>query len=154
MGVAGLPPCWLFGLRWPNTGAYPCSLFGLMADSGKAPAKEYFPELLLPVSLSSWWKQAPLASAGGPPTLADRSGSVSYGVTAPSPGPRCAHYFVCALQEWSLYLPQSCQSPAIKSHYPSKSDSLGIPPPIAGPPSWEAWRGPQNLHSSWWTYVV
>ena len=58
MGGAGFPPCWLFGLRWPNTGAYPGSLVGLMADSGRAPAKGYFPELLLPVSLSSWWVRA------------------------------------------------------------------------------------------------
>ena len=54
MGGAGFPPCWLFGLRQPNTGAYPGSLVGLMTDSGRAHAKEYFPELLLPVSLSSW----------------------------------------------------------------------------------------------------
>ena len=55
-------------------------------------------------------------SAGDPPTLAGGSGSVSLGFTAPSPGSRCAHYFVCTLQEWSLCFPQSCQSPAIKSH--------------------------------------
>ena len=60
--------------------------------------------------------QPPPASAGDPPTLEDRSGSVSPGVTASSPGSRCTHYFVCALQEWSLCFPQSCQSPAIKSH--------------------------------------
>ena len=47
----------------------------------------------------------PPTSAGDPPTLAGRSGSVSPGFTAPSPGSRCAHYFVCALQEWSLFLP-------------------------------------------------
>ena len=50
------------------------------------------------------------ASAGDPPTLAGRSGSVSYGDTAPFPGSWCTHYFVCALQEWSLWFPQSCQS--------------------------------------------
>ena len=59
--------------------------------------------------------QLPPASAGDPPTVAGRSGSVSYGVTAPSLGPRRAHYFVCALQEWSLCFLQSCRSPAIKS---------------------------------------
>ena len=99
MGGAGFPPCWFFGLRWPNTGAYLGSLVGLMADSGRAHAKEYFPELLLPVSLSSRWATAtPPASAGDPPTLAGRSGSASYGVTAPSPGSRCTNYFVCALK--------------------------------------------------------
>ena len=58
MGGAEFPPCWLVGLRQPNTGAYPGSLVGLMADSGRAHAKEYFPELLLPVSLSSQWDTA------------------------------------------------------------------------------------------------
>ena len=53
MDGAGFPPCWLFGLRRPNTGAYPGSLVGLMVDSGRAHTKEYFPELQLPVSLSS-----------------------------------------------------------------------------------------------------
>ena len=43
-----------------------------MVDSGKAHAKEYFPELLLPVSLSPWETQPPPASAGDPPTLAGR----------------------------------------------------------------------------------
>ena len=116
LGGAGFPPCSCFGLRRPNTGAYLGSLVGLMADSGRAHAKEYFPERLLPVSLSLGELHLPPASAGDPLTLAGLSGSVSCGVTVPSPGSRCTHYFVCALQEWSLCFPQSCQSPAIKSH--------------------------------------
>ena len=86
MGGAGFPPCWLFGLRRPNIGAYPGSLMWLMSDSGSTHAKKYFPELVLPVSLSLGEPQPPPASAGDPPTLAGVSGSVSYGVTAPSPG--------------------------------------------------------------------
>ena len=58
MHEAGFPPCWLFGVKWSNTGAYLGSLVGLMADSGRAHTKEYFPELLLPVSLCSWWDTA------------------------------------------------------------------------------------------------
>ena len=58
MGGAGFPPCWLFGLRHPNTGAYLGSLVGLMTDSGRTHTKEYFPELLLPVSLSPRWATA------------------------------------------------------------------------------------------------
>ena len=38
--------------------------------------------------------EPPPACAGDPPTPAGRSGSVSPGVTAPSPGSRFAHYFV------------------------------------------------------------
>ena len=40
---------------WPEATQHwslPGSLVGLMADSGRAHAKEYFPKLLLPVSLS------------------------------------------------------------------------------------------------------
>ena len=36
MGGAGFPPCWLFGLRQPNTGAYLGSLVGLMTDFERA----------------------------------------------------------------------------------------------------------------------
>ena len=54
---------------------------------------------------------------------------------------------MCALQEWSFYFPHSCGSPAIKSCWPSKLDFLGTPPPIAGPPGWEAQLRAQNLHS-------
>ena len=31
------------------------------------------------------------------------------------PGSWCAHYFVCALQEWRLCFPLSCQSPVVRS---------------------------------------
>ena len=103
LGGSGFPPCWLFCLRQRNTGAYPCSLVGLMADSGRAHAKEYFPEPPLPVSLSPRETEPAPASAGDPSTLAGRSGSVSPRVIAPSPGSRCAHYSVCALQEWGLW---------------------------------------------------
>ena len=55
MGGAGFPPCSLFGLRQPNTGVYLGSLVGPMADSWRAQAKEYLPELLLPASVSPQW---------------------------------------------------------------------------------------------------
>ena len=58
MGGAGFLPCWLFGLRRSSTGAYLGSLVGLMADSGRVQNKEYFLELLLPVSLSPQWATA------------------------------------------------------------------------------------------------
>ena len=51
MGGAEFPT---FGcLAWGNPALEPTgSLVGLMADSRRAHAREYFPELLLPVSLS------------------------------------------------------------------------------------------------------
>ena len=152
VGLCSLP---VGCLAWGDPALEPTGyLAGLIIDSGKAHAKEYFPELLLPVSLSPWCVIATPASARDPLTLAGRSGSVPYGVTASSPGAWCAQDFVCALQEWNICFPQSCQSPVIKSCWPSKSDSLRIPPPIARPPSWETWRGAWNLHSSGWTSMV
>ena len=57
MGGVEFPSCWLFGLRRPSTGAY--RLFGgVMADFWRVDAKGYFPELLLPVSLSLQWATA------------------------------------------------------------------------------------------------
>ena len=154
MGGAGFPPCWLFGLKWPNTGAYLGCLVGLMADSGRAHTKEYFPELLLPVSLSSWWDTAT-------PRLYRRPSNTStYIWFRPLWGhcsfpwvPMCTLLCVCPPKVDSLFPPvlsKSCnQIPlAFKVWFSRKSSS------IAGPPGWEAWHGAQNLHSSGWTSVV
>ena len=78
--------------------------------------------------------QSPPASAGDPPTLAGRSGSVSCGVTAPSPGSRCIHYFVCALQEWGLCFPQSCRNPASLQSLILWEFPLSFSDPQAGKP--------------------
>ena len=48
-----------------------------------------------------------------------------------SPVSRCAQGFVCALQE---PVSQSCGSSVIKSHWPSKSNFLGVLSPFAGLP--------------------
>ena len=77
-------------------------------------------------------------SVGDPPILAGRSGPVFYGVTAFFPGSWCTQYFLCALEEWNFCFLQSCGSPAIKSCWLSKLDSLGTPPSVARPPGWEA----------------
>ena len=47
--------------------------------------------------------QPPPASAGDHPILAGSSGLVSYGSLLLFPGSWCTYYFVCALQEWSLF---------------------------------------------------
>ena len=62
----------------------------------------------------------------------------------------CRQSFVFALQDWSLCFPQSCGSLVIKSCWPSKSDSLGIPSPFvgSGSPGWEAWHGVLNCQNS------
>ena len=84
MGLSSLP---VGCLAWYNPALEATGSFvGLTVDSRRAHVKEYFPDLLLPVSLSLQWATAasPPASAGDPPTLPVISGSVSYGVTAPS----------------------------------------------------------------------
>ena len=96
------------------------SLVGLMADSGRAHTKEYFPELLLPVSLSPRWATATPASAGDPPTLAGRSGSVCCGVTAPSSWVlMCTLLCVCPPRVESLFPPvllKSCNQILLAFH--------------------------------------
>ena len=95
------------------------------------------------------------ACPGDHPTLAVRSGSVSCGITAPSSGSWCKQdFFVCVIQEWSLCFSQSFWIPAIKFLWPAKSDSLGIASLYTGFPSWETWRGAQNLHNKGGTYLV
>ena len=86
MGGAEFPPCWSFGLRWPSTGA--CRLFG-GANGGlqEGSCQGVLPRTSAASVLVPTVSHSPQThtSAGDPPTLAGRSGSVSYGVTAPSP---------------------------------------------------------------------
>ena len=65
-----------------------------------------------------------------------------------SSGSWCTQDFVCALQDWSLCFPQSSGRPTIKSHWSSRSDSLGIPSPFVRSPGWEASCRVQNLRNS------
>ena len=123
-------------------------MVGLMATS-----KRVYTKRGLPVPCPCGEPLPTRASTGGPPTLAGGSGSVTCRVTAPFLWVlACAG--VCALQHWGLCFPQSCGSPIIKSHWPSRPDSLGIPSPFVRSPGWEAWRGVQNLHSSGRTSLV
>ena len=57
-------------------------------------------------------------------TLTGKSGSVSCGVTAPFFRVPGAHKVLCVLSK--NLSPQSCVSSVIKSHWPSKSNSLGF----------------------------
>ena len=74
-------------------------------------------------------RQATIDTCRDSKTLTGKSDSVSCGVTAPFPWVLVCTRFVCALQE-SLF-PWSCGNSVIKSQWPSKSDSLGIPSPFA-----------------------
>ena len=71
-----------------------------------------------------------------------------------SSGSWCVQSFVCALPDWSLCFPQPSGEPIIKSRWPSRPDSLGIPSPFVRSPGWEAWHGVQNLYNSVRTSLV
>ena len=109
------PPAWLFGLRWPSTGAY--RLFG-GANGGLW--EGFCQWALLRIAAAS---VCPLSepraiptTAGDPPTLAGRSGLASYVVTAFFSWVLVHTRLLCVPpypQEWSLCFPQSCGTPAI-----------------------------------------
>ena len=50
-----------------------------------------------------------------------------------SSGSWCTQDLVCALQDWSLYFPQSCGSLIIKSQCLSRSEFQGFPVPLSDP---------------------
>ena len=105
MGGAEFPPCWLFGLKWPSTGCY--RLFGgangwFWEGSHQGVLPRTAPASVLVPMVS----HSHSTSAGDPPTLAGRSGSVSYGVTAPSPWVlMCTLLCVCPQRVESLFSP-------------------------------------------------
>lgn len=72
--------------------------------------------------------------AGDPQTRAGRSGSTSCGAAPSLCILVCTRFCVCPLRVTSLFL-MVCGSHAIKSPWPSKSDSLGILRPFAGSPA-------------------
>ena len=96
MGEAVFPPCWFFGLRQRSTAAY--RIFG--GANGRLWEASH--QWVLPrtsaasVLFPAVSHSHPSTSAGDPLTLAGRSGSVSYGVTAPSPWVLvCTLFCVC-----------------------------------------------------------
>ena len=61
------------------------------------------------------------------------TGSVCSGGTAPFCWVLVHTSFVCAFGEWSLFFPQSCGSPVIKSCWPHGQVSWGFPVPFLDP---------------------
>ena len=163
MGGVALPPC-CFAWGNPALGST-SSMVRLMVTSKRTYAKGHLPGLLFPGPHRHDKPQLTHTSAEDSPVIADLVHS-PMGSLLFSLGSWCTQDFVCALQEWSLWFPQSCGSPVIKSCSPSKAGSLEVPSPFARYPVWEAWREAQNLHnsgrtslvvlfsSSWVTYLV
>ena len=86
MGGAEFPPWWLFGLRRPSTGTY--RLFRVAngrLQEGSCQEVSTSQNFCCQCPCPCGEPQPPPAAARDPPTPAGRSGSVSYGVTAPSP---------------------------------------------------------------------
>ena len=130
------------------------SVVGLMVTFKRVYAKGDLPKQLLPVTQSLGEPLATHSSTGDPPALAGSFGSVSYGVTAPFPWVSvCSRFCLCPLR-LELLFSRSCGSLMIKSHWPSRSDSLGIPSPFVGSPGWGAWYGVPNLYNSGRTSLV
>ena len=109
-----------------------------MADSGKVHEKSTSQNFCCQCPCPQGETQPPPASAGAPSTLAGRSGSVSHGVTSPSPGSQCTHYFLCAFQEWSLFSPRTVK---VLQSNPARLQSLilwefllPLPDPQVGKP--------------------
>lgn len=81
--------------------------------------------------------------------LEGRYESVSYEVGVFSP--LCVLMYtriLCVPLKVEFLFLHTCKSPAIKSCWASKTDTLGTPPPIAELPGWEAQHRAHNIHSS------
>ena len=126
-------------------------MVGLMTTS-KAYTKEGLPRLLLPVPHFLWWASADACLHRRLFDLQVFLVQSPVGSLLPSLGSQCTWDFVPSKSE--VCFPQSCRSPIIKSYWPSRSDSLGIPSPFVGSAGWQAWRGVQNLHNSGKTSLV
>ena len=152
MGGAGFPPCWLFGLRCPSTGA--CRLLGGARSQCQNGDLQDSSRQWIFTGASATSVLAPTVSHSWPLPPQEILQDLPVGLAqAPMesllcPGSQCTWNLVCTLQEWSLCFPQSCGAPALKPHWPSKPNALGAPPPEARPPpGWGAWYGSQNSHS-------
>ena len=150
----GCTPSLLFGPRWPSPGV--CRVCGRANG-------DFQEDLTLPRSTShDCRRQCPHPHSEPLPT--PTSGDLRYsrvglaqclvGSLLLCPWSWWTQGFVCALQEPSL-LPQSCGSPAVRSHRPSMSDSLASPSPFPRCPGWESWSGPRTFTALWellWYY--
>ena len=63
------------------------------------------------------------------------------------PGSKCTQDLVCALPDWNLYFCQSHGFPVITSHWSSKPNALGAPPPNVWPLGQRSWNGAQNSNT-------
>lgn len=137
MDGALFPPCLLFGLRHPSTGAFrllyrPCSWCQKLQLPGKLMPVN-MPQYLLPQSEP----RVPPASPGNPPRP-------QVGLSLEPMKPLHLRLYVHSPREWSVCFAQSCGVPVIKPLLPLKPNPLGTPPPSARPSGWRVYHGAQN----------
>ena len=141
----------MLSLTWPNTGVYGLngSMVGLIGDS-----KRVYSKGDLPVPRSCGEPLLTHASMGDPPTPAGNRFSLLWGHCSSPVGAKKKKKVVFALQDWSLCFPQSTGRLIIKSQWPPRPYSLGVPSSFVRSPVWEDWCGIQNLHNSMRTSLV
>ena len=147
MSGGGLPTWWLFSLRRPSSGVY--GLCGRVNSNLQEGFCQGSPSWT-PVACAPFLWRAPTDPLlhGGPSSTSRRLWfSLLWG--------RCSFPLgLIALQDGNLCFPQSCGSPVIKSHWPSRPDSMRIPGPSVVSPGWETRLGAQNLQDSFFGLTV
>ena len=113
--------------QWSGKG----SVVGLMVTPRRIYIKGDLPWLLLPALQSQWWAPANPHLHRRPSNTSRGFGQYPVESLLLSSWSWCRQGFVCDLQDWSPCFPQSCGSPVIKSHWPSRSNYLGIPSPFS-----------------------
>lgn len=127
LGEAVLPLRCLFGLRWPIT-----SMVWLKAASKRTHSNMCLPGQLLPVPTF-------LYEATADPCLCMRPSDIHWRAWFSLLWAHCSFslypgaYKVLLVHSKTFCFPHSCGNPVIKSHCPSKSESLGIPSAFANP---------------------
>ena len=104
MGGVALPPWYLFGLRWPSSGAY-----GLYSKVNVTPKRVYakgdLPGLMLPVPPSLCWAPADPCLHRRPSNAQLLLVQSPVGSLIISSGSLCTQNLVCALQDESMSPP-------------------------------------------------
>ena len=123
------------------------SIVRLMVNSKRVYVKGH-----LPVPLFLWWAPAD-SHLHRRPSKINRSFwfFLLWGHCSSPLGLGGHNIFLCPPRLKSLF---PSGSSIIKSHWPSRPDSLGIPGPFVRSPGWEDWHGVQNLHNSVRTSLV
>ena len=105
------------------------------------------PRLLRPAPCPPGELLLACACTGGPPTPAGHLAQPPVRSPLLSAGALCGQD-LSVPSKTGVCFPPSCGRPAVKSRWPSGSDSLGVPSPLVGSPGWEACCGVQSCHSS------